>query len=103
AEGSVRYCYVLQFKGSQIGFGIDIELKISASVLEGLAEVEVSAEFMALATRVNSDTVHIAGQVSLGFEVTLGWVFNESFEVEAEYEKDISMPLFAAASLILGP
>jgi hypothetical protein len=100
AEGSVRYSYALQFKGSQIGFGIDLEIKISASVLEGLAEVEVSAEAMALATRVSSDTVHIAAQVSLGFEVTLGWVFNESFQVEAEYENDISMPLFVAASLL---
>lgn len=103
AEGSVRYSYALQFKGPQIGFGIDLEIKISASVLEGLVEVEVSAEAMALATRVSSDTVQIAAQVSLGFEVTLGWVFNESFEVQAAYEKDISMPLFAAASLLLGP
>jgi hypothetical protein len=103
AEGSVRYSYVLQFKGPQIGFGIDLELKISASVLEGLAEVEVSAEAMALATRVGGDTVHILAQVTLGFEVTLGWVFDESFEVQAEYEKDLSMPLFAAASLLLGP
>ena len=100
AEGSVRYSYAVQFKGSQIGFGIDLEIKISASVLEGLAEVEISAEAMALATRVSSNTVHIVAQVSLGFEVTLGWVFNESFQVEAEYEKDISMPLFVAASLL---
>jgi hypothetical protein len=54
---------------------------------------------MALATRVSSDTVHVSAQPSLGFEVTLGWVFNESFQVEADYEKDISMPLFEAASL----
>jgi len=100
AEGSVRYSYALQFKGSQIGFGIDLEIKVEASVMEGLAEVEVSAEAMALATRViNSDTVHVAAQVSLGFELTLGWVFNVSFQVEAEYEKDLSMPLFVALDL----
>jgi len=103
AQGSVRYGYVLQFKGSQIGFGIDIEVKVSAEVLDGLAEVELSGEFMALATRVSSDTVHVAAQVSFGVEITLGWVFNESFQVEGEYENDISMPLFAAASLLLGP
>jgi hypothetical protein len=55
---------------------------------------------MALAVRVSSDTVHVAAQVSLGFEVTLGWAFNESFQVEAEYEKDLSMPLFVAAALL---
>jgi hypothetical protein len=99
AEGSVSYCYALQFKGSEIGFGIDIELKISAAVLAGLAEVEISAEAMALATRVDSDTVHVGAQLSLGFEVTLGWVFNESFQVQADYEKDLSMPLFIAAAL----
>jgi hypothetical protein len=100
AQGSVRYSYVLQFKGPQIGFGIDIEIKVSAEVLDGLAEVELSGEFMGLATRISSDTVHIAAQVSFGVEITLGWVFNESFQVEGEYEKDISMPLFAAASLL---
>jgi hypothetical protein len=100
AEGSAMYGYVVLIKGSQVGFGIDIELKISASVLEGLAEVEVSGEFMAVADRISGDTVHVSGQVSLGFEVTLGWVFNESFEVEAGFEKDLSMPLFVAAALL---
>jgi hypothetical protein len=99
-EGSVSYSYALQFKGSQTGFGIDIELKASASVLHGLAEVEISAEAMALATRIDNDTVHVDVQLSLGFEVTLGWVFNESFQVQAEYEKDLSMPVFVAAALL---
>ena len=62
--------------------------------------MDVTGEFMALATRVSSDTVHVAAQVSFGVEITLGWVFNESFQVEGEYDSDISMPLFVAASLL---
>jgi hypothetical protein len=99
AQGSAQYSYVFH-KGSQIGFGIDIEIKVSAAVLDGLVEVELSGEFMALATRVSSDTVHVDAQLSFAGEVTLGWVFNESFQVEGEYEKDLSMPLFVAASLL---
>ena len=71
AQGSVQYSYVLQFKGSQIGFGIDIEIKVSAEVLDGLAEVELSGEFMALATRISSETVHVAAQLSFGVESPL--------------------------------
>ena len=100
AQASVRYSYVLQFKGPQIGLGIDLEFKANISVLKGLAEAEVSAEAMALASRVDSHTVNVSAQFSLGFEVTLGWVFNESFEVKAEYDKNLNMELFVGAALL---
>jgi hypothetical protein len=99
AQGSAQYSYVLQFKGPQIGFGIDIEIKVSAEVLDGLAEVELSGEFMALATRISSETVHVVAQVSFGVEVTLGWVFNESFQVEGEYDTDLNLPKFVSSAL----
>jgi len=102
-EGSVRYGYVFQIQGSQVGFGIDIELTATASVLEGLAAVEVSTEAMALPRRVNDDTVHVQAKLTFAVEVTLGWVFNESFEVEGDYEKNLSMPLFEAATILPSP
>ena len=49
---------------------------------EGLAEVEITAEAMALAKRIGNDTVHFDAQLSSGSRSTLGWVFNESFEVQ---------------------
>jgi hypothetical protein len=100
AEGSVRYSYVLQFKGSQIGFGIDLEFKAEIEVCKGLAGAQVSAEAMALASRKDDHTVNVSAEFTLGFELTLGWVFNESFEVQAKYEQDVNMELFIAAALL---
>jgi hypothetical protein len=102
AEVEYSYGYVLLIKGSDIYLGIGIGLKAEVTLLGfggldgGLIGAEVETEFMAFPTRINTEVVTIKGQFSLAIEVTLGWVFNESIEVEGEFERNVDWRLVAA-------
>jgi hypothetical protein len=109
AGAEVIYTYVLQITGGTVGLGVDVEAKLHIDVLDGLASVEVSTEFMALATRllinapggaIPGPTVEMQGQLSFGVEVTLGWLFDIDIEVETEFRTRLNLPLFAAAALL---
>jgi hypothetical protein len=101
AEVEYSYGYVLLIKGSDIYLGIGIGMKAEVGLLEGLVEVEIATEFMAFPTRINTEVVTVKGQFSVGIELALGWVFNESIEVEGEFEKNVDWRLVAA--LVLFP
>ena len=110
AKAEVAYTYVLQIMGGTIGFGVDVEAKLKIDVLKGLASVEASDEFLALATRplidapgglIPGPTVEIRGELTLAIEVTLGWVFDIDIEAQTEFRTRLNLPLFVAAALLL--
>jgi hypothetical protein len=99
AEVEYSYGYVLLIKGSDFYLGIGIGMKAEIELLSGAAGVEVETEFMAFPTRINTEVVRVKGQFSVAIELTLGWVFNESIEVEGEFEKSVDWRLVAALEL----
>jgi hypothetical protein len=67
-------------------------------LLFGLAAVKLAFELMVLVER--TDEFHFAGEATLAIDVTLGWVFNKTFEVEFEMSETMAAVAFVATTVL---
>ena len=82
----------------KVGVGMASEYDVEGVLLYGLAAVKLSFELMVLIER--TDSFHLAGEATLAIDVTLGWVFDKTFEVEFEMSEVIEAAEFVAGTVL---
>jgi hypothetical protein len=82
----------------KVGAGLSSEYEVEGELLFGLAAVKLSFELMVLFER--TDNFHLTGEATLAIDVTLGWVFNKSFEVEFEMSETVAAIAFIATTVL---
>jgi hypothetical protein len=101
-SGGRAYSAVSQFMigEKKVGLGFASEWELEGVFLRGLAVVKVSFELLSL-LEITPD-FQLEGEATLAIDVTLGWVFSKTFEVEFEMSETIAAAAFAAKSILPG-
>ncbi|UVF22239.1 hypothetical protein HPT29_026515 (plasmid) [Microvirga terrae] len=84
---------------NKIGLGVSEEREVEGELLEGLAAVKLSFEMLLIAERHNDD-FGLKGSTTLAFDVTYGWIFNKTFEVEFEVDEKLAAAFFIATTVL---
>lgn len=82
----------------KVGVGMSSEYEVEGELLAGLAAVKLAFELMVLIER--TDNFHLTGEATLAIDVTLGWVFNKTFEVEFEMSETMAAIAFIATTVL---
>jgi hypothetical protein len=82
----------------KVGIGFATEWEVEGSLLAGLVAVKLSFEVLALVEKTTD--YHFTGEATLAFDVTLGWVFSKSYEVEFEMSETFAAMAFVALTVL---
>jgi hypothetical protein len=97
-SGERTYSIVGRRKGKQVELGFASGYEVEGNLLFGLAVVKLSFELLLL-VEVTPD-YHFAGAATLAIDVTLGWVFNKTYEVEFEMSETVAAAAFVATTVL---
>lgn len=86
--------------GNQIALGFASEWEVEGVLLFGLAAVKLSFELLLLLERTPQQDFHFQGETTLAIDVTLGWVFSKTFEVEFEMSETLAAAVFVATTVL---
>lgn len=84
----------------KVGLGFGSEWEVEGSLLAGLAAVKLSFELLALVEKTTD--YHFVGEATLAIDVTLGWVFSKTFEVEFDMNETLAAAAFVAKAALPG-
>jgi hypothetical protein len=73
---------------------------VEGTILDGLAAVKLSFELLMLVERAPGDDYGFVGEATLAIDVTLGWVFTKTFEVEVHMSEALAAAVFVATTVL---
>lgn len=83
----------------KVGLGTSQELEVEGSLVEGLAAVKFSCELLILMELVAGE-FGMTGEATVAIDVTVGWIFNKTFEVKLEMDEKMAAAAFIATSVL---
>lgn len=92
---------VRKVKGEhKVAVGYASEWEVEGVLLFGLAAVKLSFELLLLVERDHKSDYSFEGETMLAIDVTLGWVFSKTFEVEFKMGETLAAAVFVATTVL---
>jgi hypothetical protein len=85
-------------KGLLVGYASEWE--VEGNLLFGLAAIKLSFELVLLLGRDALNDYTFEGEAILAFDVTLGWVFSKTYEVEFKLSETLAAVAFVATTVL---
>jgi hypothetical protein len=83
----------------KLGMGYGSEWEIEWEFAKGLVAVKLSFQLLLILERGNE--FHAQGEATLAIDVTLGWAFTKTFEVEFTMDERLAVAAFVAGTILL--
>lgn len=82
----------------KIGFGFASDYEVEGTLLFGLAAVKLTFELVVLVEKAAD--YHFVGEATLSIDLTVGWIFNKTYEIEFTMNEEMAAAAFVAAAVL---